>query len=494
MRWPGGRAGALPLLAVMLVLGVVLGSPREAAAGDPATPNAAPLRLAAPAGATHYQGRPLIEALEDLQRRGLRVIFSSDLVRPGMIVTVEPSGVWLHEVLEQLLAPHGLAAELGPGGSLLVVRAPPRQPLSVRIVRPAAGEVTVGEVEVGVAVTGEPSVARLDLLLDGEPVGSRTAPPWRFRAVAPTGGAVLRWTAVAHAVDGSTASDSVTTRDVVVSEQVEVSLRQLFVGVTRAAGRQLDAQDFTLFDDGRRQTVVSFGRGLSQVSAVLLLDASDSMAGGPLASAFAGARAFLDRLGSDDQADALLFSDRLLDSTGFRPAAETREALSRLDAGAGGGTALHDQIYLALRLLEDRPGHRVVVVLSDGADVASVLSMRDVLWKVRRSDATIYWLRLDSWGEDGTSFSSSWRDSNENRAQLRELEQATEASGGSILAVRRPEQIAAAFDAVAAEVREQYVLGWYPDERRGTGTWHPLAVRVAVPGVHLRYRAGYSER
>jgi hypothetical protein len=77
-----------------------------------------------PGHAPGFAGLPLAEALDDLKAQGLDLIFSSDLVRPDMLVASEPTARAPRRVLEQLLAPFGLATRNGPGGTILVVRAP----------------------------------------------------------------------------------------------------------------------------------------------------------------------------------------------------------------------------------------------------------------------------------------------------------------------------------------------------------------------------------
>ena len=67
---------------------------------------------------------PLSSAVADLERRGLAVLYSSDLVRPWMKVAAEPTASDPASVLVEILRPHGLAARPGPGGLLLVVRQP----------------------------------------------------------------------------------------------------------------------------------------------------------------------------------------------------------------------------------------------------------------------------------------------------------------------------------------------------------------------------------
>ena len=79
------------------------------------------LALAAPAVAADYQGRPLSEALLSLQRQGLTIVFTSELVRPEMKVAAEPASREPRRILDEILAPHGLAVEEGPGGVLVVV-------------------------------------------------------------------------------------------------------------------------------------------------------------------------------------------------------------------------------------------------------------------------------------------------------------------------------------------------------------------------------------
>jgi outer membrane receptor protein involved in Fe transport len=77
-----------------------------------------------PAFAGGLAGVPLSSAVADLERRGLVVLYSSDLVRPWMKVTSEPASTEPAEILAEILAPHGLAARSGPGGLSLVVRRP----------------------------------------------------------------------------------------------------------------------------------------------------------------------------------------------------------------------------------------------------------------------------------------------------------------------------------------------------------------------------------
>jgi hypothetical protein len=91
----------------------------------------------AQAASTKYNGRPLADALRDLQARGLPIVFTSAVVTADMRVQNEPRERAPRRQLDELLAAHGLAAEDGPGGIIQIVCAdPPRK------VRPRRADAT----------------------------------------------------------------------------------------------------------------------------------------------------------------------------------------------------------------------------------------------------------------------------------------------------------------------------------------------------------------
>lgn len=131
-----------------------------------------------PAGTSRLRGRFLHDVLADLQKQGLKIIYSNPVVRPDMRVSIEPHGTSLRRVLDELLSPHGLIAQDGPGGTVLVVKNPrarinqpePRAPLAPPVATiPVGGDaggaprfeetVEVTEVEPGGVTTGPPGFA-----------------------------------------------------------------------------------------------------------------------------------------------------------------------------------------------------------------------------------------------------------------------------------------------------------------------------------------------
>src|SRR5258706_5214062 len=109
------RRVVLGLLVILSAVGAAMADPALPASGCDGARGDSPLCASI--------GRPLSEALQVLQGRGLKLIFSSDLVRPDMIVDRLPRAAFLRQTLDRLLAPFGLTAAEGPGGTLIVVMA-----------------------------------------------------------------------------------------------------------------------------------------------------------------------------------------------------------------------------------------------------------------------------------------------------------------------------------------------------------------------------------
>jgi Ca-activated chloride channel family protein len=283
-----------------------------------------------------------------------------------------------------------------------------------------------------------------------------------------------------------------------IDEVINVELRQLYATVSGSSGLpalDLTANDFEILDNGQPQTLSTFARGDLALSAVLLMDASASMEGNRLHIAAEGVRAFVSQVLPQDEVSVMLFSDELLMRTSFSNEASTLLA-PIAEVNARGGTALNDHLYLALKDLEGRLGRRVVVLLSDGVDVESLLGMEDVRWAAHGSQALLYWIRLQEVSRGRIEHSSSWRDRKGHDEQLRLLETTVVESGGRVEVIPDVEQIGDALQRILRELREQYVLGYQPTQDRDDGAWHKIEVRVrnGRGSYRVRTREGYFDR
>lgn len=76
------------------------------------------------ADSSAYAGSSLRDALLDLRARGLKIVFTSNVVQPHMKVETEPRARDLRELLVELLRPHGLVVVDGAGNTVVVVPRP----------------------------------------------------------------------------------------------------------------------------------------------------------------------------------------------------------------------------------------------------------------------------------------------------------------------------------------------------------------------------------
>jgi Ca-activated chloride channel family protein len=369
------------------------------------------------------------------------------------------------------------------------------QALEVRIVRPAPGEALIGETEVRAEVVpAGTAVQRVEFFLDGVLAGTAMQTPYRIVIDAGEENREHRLEAVAYGPGSERATASVITPRLHTDTEIRVDLQQLFVTVENNRGRpvlDLTQDDFTVYDQGQPSPLVTFGRGDVPFTAVLLVDSSASMQGGRLERALDGARAFFAAMAPLDQAKLILFSDHVQLETPFT-SIQPVLTLGLRGVTPSGGTALNDALYLAVKRLETRRGRKIAVLLSDGVDVESVLSIEEAR-AIARRQVTLYWLRLRR-EEEGprVRLSSAWRGATEHQQEFERLREAVLESGGRIADLTSVEEIPATLTSLLKELRDQYVLGIAPRQTGGRNSWHEVKVEVRG-GLRARTQDGYFE-
>jgi len=384
------------------------------------------------------------------------------------------------------------AAQLQPSESQSLPQAPLASVPDVLILQPRAGETVFGKVEVLAEVLSAEPIAEVIFKLDGREVARVSQPPFRTTVDVGQDNIEHTFEVVAVSDTGAEGRTLRTTPRITVDERLDIELQQLYVTVTEGGERvlHLGREDFRILDDGESQDMVTFEPGDVPLTAAILVDASFSMKGDRLRLAVRGAQRFVEEMKELDEVTLMLFSDRLLYATAFTqdPAALTA-ALN--EVRAGGGTAINDHLYLALKWLEPEQGRRVVILLTDGVDVESTLDMEKVLWMVGRSQALVYWIRLMD-DEAGLSRFTAWRNADGHREEMAHLSQAVTESGGRIVDIQDLQQAEAVFREILRELREQYVLGYYPSRNVNDGSWHRVRVEVEG-GYDVRTREGYID-
>jgi Ca-activated chloride channel family protein len=265
--------------------------------------------------------------------------------------------------------------------------------------------------------------------------------------------------------------------------RARVDTVQVTVTVVDAAGRLitgLTKDDFEIFEDDVPQMVTQFTDERVPVSLGVLLDTSDSMRGQPIIDARGAVDRFVGGLlESGDEVFMAAFNHQPhLVAPWTRPPVALR---GRLDAfRPTGGTAIYDAIVAAAPMFGRRIHTRAALVLvSDGADTASDLTLRQVREVLRRTDPFVYAIAIDAPGAVVST--------RVNPEALREI---TVQSGGYTEVVRAAEDLGPATERIANELNKQYMLG-YVSSRPPDGSWRAIRVKVKNGGYFTRARRGY---
>jgi len=204
---------------------------------------------------------------------------------------------------------------------------------------------------------------------------------------------------------------------------------------------------FEVSENGVDRTVTSadpessFAR--QSIDVVLLLDASGSMAGKPLAAAKAAAREFVASLGASDRIAVVTIGEDPKVVTSFTAdRAELERAISSVKAQ--GETALYDSVVRATELFgESEAQQRYLVLLSDGGDTVSAASLDKAIDRVKDVGAPVYAVALSS--------------PEYNPRAVKALARSTR---GTLLSTREADKLTGIFKAIAEEIQTTWLVSY----------------------------------
>jgi VWFA-related protein len=245
--------------------------------------------------------------------------------------------------------------------------------------------------------------------------------------------------------------------------------------------RELPREAFDVYEDGSLQPIAQFTNERVPISLAVLLDVSDSMYGQRIKDARAAVNDFVtDLLDPADEFAIMSFNHRQKLLTTWT---EQRDVAGRVmqPLRPFGSTAIYDAIVAAVPLANIRTRQRAaLLVISDGADTASDLTLRDVRSALLRSDAFVYAVAIDS--ADRRPINAAV-----NPIALSEL---TDQSGGRTTIVHGSADLRSALVEIADELDSQYLIG-YSSPHGDDGQYHSIRVRVRGTDHRVRARNGY---
>lgn len=308
-----------------------------------------------------------------------------------------------------------------------------------------------------------------------------------------------------------------------------VELVNVTASVTDRDGRfvsGLGKDDFNLFDNGERQEITQFSNERVPVSLGILLDSSGSMAS---SDKMAYARDAIDRFINEllDKDDELFFVDFSTRAHLDQDWTTDRRAISRAVGRVSptGGTAMYDAIADALPIAASgRHQKKALLVISDGNDTDSQISVSELRQAIRESEVLVYALGVD--GADtidnriltqppiirppipipfpipggrprgrfpqiigGGGGRRNFPRGGE-RVNADALRQITDDTGGRTEIVRGFGDLNAATARIADELSKQYYLG-YARTGDKDGRWHAIRLEVKDRRLNVRARRGY---
>ena len=239
----------------------------------------------------------------------------------------------------------------------------------------------------------------------------------------------------------------------------------------------LRSSNFAVVDDKSPQVIRYLSNEDEPISLVVVLDVSASMA----VNIQEERKAFAELIdGSNPQDDfgMIVVNDKARVGLRFDDSAsEIRRAVAALQPD--GSTALWDGLYLGIEELKKSHHQRkAMVVISDGGDNHSRHRESELKSLLKEADVEVY--AVSMFNRNATRL--------EERKGPLQLDEVTSVTGGRVFSVQGSVELSRAVTQLNRELRNQYVLGYYPSNRSRDGKWRRLKIRVTGPESQAKVR------
>jgi VWFA-related protein len=248
----------------------------------------------------------------------------------------------------------------------------------------------------------------------------------------------------------------------------------------------LKKENFEVYEDGVKQTLISFQHTDLPVSIALVVDNSGSMSR-KRPSVNKSTLDLIQASNPQDEAFVVNFSDEaFIDQDFTSDVNKLREGLSHLEAR--GGTALRDAVVASADKLAADARHpkQVIILITDGDDNASTLSLEQTIHRVQQlSGPVIYTIGL-LFGDDVPR--------REARDARKALEMLSTETGGMAFFPKNIEQVDEIAAEVARDIRNQYTLGYHSTKPTTEPGFRRVEVKAEARGMsklNVRTRTGY---
>jgi Ca-activated chloride channel homolog len=291
-------------------------------------------------------------------------------------------------------------------------------------------------------------------------------------------------------ITGQQKSEAADSEDAVFS--TDTRLVPLNVTVTDKSGRlvtNLPQSAFQVYENGVLQQIKIFKREDVRVSLGLIIDNSGSMRE-KRQGVESAALALVKDSNPQDEVIVVNFNDEVYLDTCQGSASSNcftsdikvmEHALTKIDSR--GGTAMRDAIRLSAGELKAKAKRdkKVILVVTDGNDNASQISLDSLTRLAQQDDILIYAIGL-----------LTDEDKREASKAQRALKILTETTGGTVFYPKDVSQVDSIAHQVARDIRNQYTIAYTPTNPALDGTFRQIKLVVKAQGNPVaRTRSGY---
>jgi len=286
------------------------------------------------------------------------------------------------------------------------------------------------------------------------------------------------------------------TKDSIVSSSLNTHIRPLKVStdlvlvpvtITDPMNRLvtgLEKENFQLFEGSSGQEIKTFSSEDAPVSLGVIFDSSGSMSS-KMDRAKDAVVEFFKTANPQDEFFMITFSDEPEVVSDFTTSVDEIQG-KLVFAVPRRRTALLDAIYMGVtKMRQAKFPKKALLIISDGGDNHSRYTEGEIKALVKEADVMVYAIGIYD----------RYFPTEEERLGPALLGEVAELSGGRAFTVENPNDLADVATKIGIELRNQYVLGYRPQNGLRDGKWRKIKVKLlppkGLPPLRVYARTGY---
>jgi Ca-activated chloride channel family protein len=246
----------------------------------------------------------------------------------------------------------------------------------------------------------------------------------------------------------------------------------------------LEKENFAIMEGNEVQQVKHFSTEDAPISLGVIFDMSGSMTD-KIEKARNAVIEFFKTANPQDEFFMVAFSDRPELLADFTKSIEEIQG-KLVYTVPHGTTALLDAVYMGVSKMKDaRNTKKALLIISDGGDNHSRYTEGEIRSMVREADVQIYAIGV-------FSLNPIMPEEVAGPGLLRDV---AEVTGGRMFTINSPNELADVATKIGIELRNQYVLGYRPNNKTRDGHWRKIKVKLippkGLPHMNVYSKTGY---